>query len=68
MTGDTSKPWPTRGWKSPDQSAQPTALDTYGTDLTALAREGKMDPVMGRDDEVRRVIQVLSGAPRTTRC
>jgi ATP-dependent Clp protease ATP-binding subunit ClpB len=36
------------------------ALEKYGRDLTALARTGKLDPVIGRDDEVRRVIQVLS--------
>jgi ATP-dependent Clp protease ATP-binding subunit ClpB len=36
------------------------ALDKYGRDLTQLAREGKMDPVIGRDEEIRRVIQVLS--------
>ncbi|MGH2715043.1 MAG: ATP-dependent chaperone ClpB [Thermoleophilaceae bacterium] len=36
------------------------ALETYGRDLTAAAAEGKLDPVIGRDDEVRRVIQVLS--------
>ncbi|MGE0863673.1 MAG: ATP-dependent chaperone ClpB [Vicinamibacterales bacterium] len=36
------------------------ALEKYGRDLTALARKGKLDPVIGRDDEVRRVIQVLS--------
>jgi ATP-dependent Clp protease ATP-binding subunit ClpB len=36
------------------------SLEKYGRDLTALAREGKLDPVIGRDDEVRRVIQVLS--------
>src|SRR5262245_35154311 len=36
------------------------ALERYGRDLTALAREGKLDPVIGRDDEVRRVVQVLS--------
>jgi ATP-dependent Clp protease ATP-binding subunit ClpB len=36
------------------------ALERYGRDLTALARQGKMDPVIGRDEEVRRVIQVLS--------
>jgi ATP-dependent Clp protease ATP-binding subunit ClpB len=36
------------------------ALEQYGRDLTALARQGKLDPVIGRDDEVRRVIQVLS--------
>jgi ATP-dependent Clp protease ATP-binding subunit ClpB len=36
------------------------ALERYGRDLTLLARKGKLDPVIGRDDEVRRVVQVLS--------
>jgi ATP-dependent Clp protease ATP-binding subunit ClpB len=36
------------------------ALEKYGTDLTAMAREGKIDPVIGRDNEIRRVMQVLS--------
>src|SRR5881296_1935254 len=36
------------------------ALDKYGRDLTELARKGKIDPVIGRDEEIRRVIQVLS--------
>ena len=36
------------------------ALEKYGRDLTALARQGKMDPVIGRDEEIRRVIQILS--------
>jgi ATP-dependent Clp protease ATP-binding subunit ClpB len=36
------------------------ALEKYGRDLTALARQGKLDPVVGRDDEIRRVIQVLA--------
>jgi ATP-dependent Clp protease ATP-binding subunit ClpB len=36
------------------------ALEKYGRDLTELARKGKLDPVIGRDDEVRRVVQVLS--------
>ena len=36
------------------------ALEKYGSDLTLLAREGKLDPVIGRDDEIRRLIQVLS--------
>ena len=36
------------------------ALEKYGRDLTELARKGKLDPVIGRDEEVRRVIQVLS--------
>ncbi|OLQ14715.1 Chaperone protein ClpB [Symbiodinium microadriaticum] len=36
------------------------ALELYGTDLTAMAREGKLDPVIGRDEEIRRVIQILA--------
>jgi ATP-dependent Clp protease ATP-binding subunit ClpB len=36
------------------------ALEKYGRDLTELARQGKLDPVIGRDDEIRRVIQILS--------
>ncbi|MFZ5639308.1 MAG: ATP-dependent chaperone ClpB [Bacillota bacterium] len=36
------------------------ALEKYGRDLTKLAREGKLDPVIGRDDEIRRVIEILS--------
>jgi len=44
------------------------ALEKYGRDLTALAQQGKLDPVIGRDEEIRRVIQILSAAPRTTRC
>ena len=37
-----------------------SALDQYGVDLTAQAREGKLDPVIGRDTEIRRVVQVLA--------
>jgi ATP-dependent Clp protease ATP-binding subunit ClpB len=36
------------------------ALEKYGRDLTELARQGKLDPVIGRDEEIRRVIQILS--------
>lgn len=42
------------------QEETKTALDQYGVDVTARAREGRLDPVIGRDNEVRRVIQVLS--------
>src|SRR5213076_2894729 len=45
---------------SPDPEQQYQALEKYGVDLTARAREGKVDPVIGRDAEIRRVIQVLS--------
>jgi ATP-dependent Clp protease ATP-binding subunit ClpB len=45
---------------SPDPEATYQALERYGRDLTALAGQGKLDPVIGRDEEIRRVIQVLS--------
>ena len=45
---------------SADPESTLQALDQYGRDLTALARQGKLDPVIGRDEEIRRVIQVLS--------
>jgi ATP-dependent Clp protease ATP-binding subunit ClpB len=44
----------------PNPEEKYEALDKFGRDLTAAAREGKLDPVIGRDDEIRRVIQVLS--------
>jgi ATP-dependent Clp protease ATP-binding subunit ClpB len=43
-----------------DPESQFAALEKYGTDLTERARAGKIDPVIGRDEEIRRVIQVLS--------
>ncbi|BBY55473.1 ATP-dependent chaperone ClpB [Mycobacterium koreense] len=45
---------------SPDPEGSYQALEKYSTDLTARAREGKLDPVIGRDTEIRRVVQVLS--------
>ena len=45
---------------SPDPEGSFEALSKYGRDLTEVAREGKLDPVIGRDNEIRRVIQVLS--------
>ena len=45
---------------SPDAEASYKALEKFSTDLTARAREGKLDPVIGRDQEIRRVIQILS--------
>lgn len=44
----------------PDPEGKYEALDKYGNDLTELARRGKLDPVIGRDDEIRRCIQILS--------
>lgn len=45
---------------SEDPEGQFQALEKYSTDLTKRAREGKIDPVIGRDEEIRRVVQVLS--------
>ncbi|WP_043734030.1 ATP-dependent chaperone ClpB, partial [Nocardia asiatica] len=45
---------------SPDPEGSYQALEKYSTDLTAAARSGKLDPVIGRDTEIRRVVQVLS--------
>jgi len=44
--------------QNPEEKYQ--ALEKFGRDLTALAREGKLDPVIGRDEEIRRIVQVLS--------
>jgi ATP-dependent Clp protease ATP-binding subunit ClpB len=44
--------------QSPEEKFQP--LEKYGKDLTEMARAGKLDPVIGRDNEIRRIIQVLS--------
>src|SRR5258708_15942468 len=45
---------------SPNAEAGFDALKKYARDLTAAAREGKLDPVIGRDEEIRRTIQVLA--------
>ncbi len=45
---------------SPDAEGQYQALEKYARDLTEMARKGKLDPVIGRDEEIRRVMQVLS--------
>ncbi|MBO5987626.1 MAG: ATP-dependent Clp protease ATP-binding subunit [Lachnospiraceae bacterium] len=45
-----------------------STLDQYSRDLTALAREGKLDPVVGREEEIRRVIQILSRRTKNNPC
>jgi ATP-dependent Clp protease ATP-binding subunit ClpB len=45
---------------SPEAEGTSSALDQYSVDLTAMARDGKLDPVIGRDGEIRRVVQVLA--------
>ena len=43
-----------------DPEGKYQSLEKYGTDLTAIARQGKIDPIIGRDEEIRRVMQILS--------
>ena len=43
-------------------------LDSYSRDLTALARDGKLDPVIGREQEIQRVIQILSRRTKNNPC
>ena len=45
-----------------------STLEQYSRDLTALAREGKLDPVVGREDEIRRVVQILSRRTKNNPC
>ncbi len=47
---------------------KPSTLAQYSRDLTALAKEGKLDPVIGREDEIRRVVQILSRRTKNNPC
>jgi len=51
---------PAGAQQQPPAEEQQSPLERFGRDLTAIAEQGKLDPVIGRDDEIRRVIQVLS--------
>ena len=53
---------------SQNPEAQYEALVKYGRDLTQDARKGKLDPVIGRDEEIRRVIQILSRRTKNNPC
>jgi ATP-dependent Clp protease ATP-binding subunit ClpB len=53
---------------SQDPEGTYQALERYGKDLTAMAAKGKLDPVIGRDDEIRRVMQVLSRRTKNNPC
>jgi ATP-dependent Clp protease ATP-binding subunit ClpC len=57
LLGDSSKP---SQQASTSKKSQTPALDTFGRDLTALAHDDKLDPVIGREAEIERVIQILS--------
>ncbi len=54
--------------KGVPEARKDSILDQYSRDLTALAREGKLDPVIGREDEIRRVIQILSRRTKNNPC
>lgn len=54
--------------RRPSGRGKPSALEQYSRDLTALARDGKLDPVIGREDEIRRVIQILSRRTKNNPC
>ncbi len=56
------------GRKSSGGKGKHSTLDQYSRDLTALARDGKLDPVIGREDEIRRVIQILSRRTKNNPC
>src|SRR5262249_13372079 len=58
------------GQRGTDQTPEDKyqALERYGRDLVELARNGKMDPVIGRDTEIRRVVQVLSRRTKNNPC
>ena len=54
--------------KKGDRKAKQSTLEQYSRDLTALAGEGKLDPVVGREEEIRRVIQILSRRTKNNPC
>lgn len=54
--------------KKGERKAKQSTLEQYSRDLTALAREGKLDPVVGREDEIRRVVQILSRRTKNNPC
>lgn len=54
--------------KRQGKNTKTSTLEQYSRDLTALAREGKLDPVIGRDEEIRRVIQILSRRTKNNPC
>ena len=56
-----------RVMKASASSATPT-LDQYSRDLTAMAAQGKLDPIVGRDDEIARIIQILSRRTKNNPC
>ena len=69
MSGDAAAfSAPSGGKKQQAKGAKTPTLDQFGTDLTAQAREGKFDPVIGRDKEIARVLQILSRRTKNNPC
>lgn len=56
-----------RGMRSSNSSSTPT-LDQYSRDLTEMAAEGKLDPIVGRDEEIARIVQILSRRTKNNPC
>ena len=54
--------------RKPTGRQKTTTLSQYSRDLTAMAREGKLDPVIGREDEIRRLVQILSRRTKNNPC
>jgi ATP-dependent Clp protease ATP-binding subunit ClpC len=57
---DDDKPFGSSSSKKPDSKSKTPVLDTYSRDLTKMAEEGKLDPIVGREKEIERVSQILS--------
>ncbi len=68
FTGGSDAPKKGQGEKKDPSSDKTPTLDQYGNDLTAAAREGKLDPVIGRENEMQRVIQILSRRTKNNPC
>ncbi len=69
MSGDAAAfSAPSGGKKQQAKGAKTPTLDQFGTDLTAQARDGKFDPVIGRDKEIARVLQILSRRTKNNPC
>ena len=68
FTGGSDAPKKGQGEKKEPSSDKTPTLDQYGNDLTAAAREGKLDPVIGRENEMQRVIQILSRRTKNNPC
>ncbi len=69
LTGGKNKqPYLSKSAKRPSQKSDTPTLDQYGQDLTALAKDGGVDPVIGRENEIERVIQILSRRTKNNPC